>query len=45
VQSVTEGGGAWPVPQPRFAAAKADVGLQPGETTVTAALTVTWELV
>ena len=44
VQSVVEGGSSWPVPQPMFAAQKADVSLQPGETTVSASLTVTWSL-
>ncbi|MXG90817.1 SIMPL domain-containing protein [Nocardioides flavescens] len=45
VQSIGEG--AVPVGPPGgpvLAAAKADVGLQPGESTFTAALTVTWSL-
>ena len=43
VEAVTEGG-AGSGPPVQFAMAKADVGLQPGETALAAALTVTWSL-
>jgi uncharacterized protein YggE len=42
VEAVAEGGGG--APMGSALAAKAGVGLQPGETTVSAALTVTWSL-
>jgi uncharacterized protein YggE len=43
VEGVVENG--WSSPPVHFAAtAKADVGLQPGETTLSASLTVTWSL-
>jgi uncharacterized protein YggE len=45
VEAVVEGGGWSPAPVPFAAMAKADVGLQPGETTLSASLTVTWALV
>jgi uncharacterized protein YggE len=45
VEAVAEGGGGGSAPTPHALAAKADVGLQPGETSVAAALTVTWSLV
>jgi uncharacterized protein len=46
VVEVVEGGAVVPSPYPRVlaAAAKADVGLQPGESTITAVVTVTFEL-
>ena len=45
VEAVTEGGASGPMPGGGFAAmAKADVGLQPGETAIAASLTVTWSL-
>ena len=44
VEAVAEGGGAGSGPPVQFAMAKADVGLQPGETALAAALTVTWSL-
>jgi uncharacterized protein YggE len=43
VEAVAEGG-AGAAPSPQLAMAKADVGLQPGETSLSAALTVTWSL-
>jgi len=44
VEAITEGGAA-PIAGGGFAAlAKADVGLQPGETSVSASMTVTWSL-
>jgi uncharacterized protein YggE len=43
VEAVAEGG-AGSAPPVQFALAKADVGLQPGETSLAAALTVTWSL-
>jgi len=43
VEAVAEGG-AGSVAPVAFAMAKADVGLQPGETSLTAMLTVTWSL-
>jgi uncharacterized protein YggE len=43
VEAVVEGG-AGSGPPVQFAMAKADVGLQPGETALAAALTVTWSL-
>ncbi len=46
VEAVAEGGASAPMPHGGFALmAKADVGLQPGETTISAGLTVTWSLV
>ena len=46
LQSVTEGAGmAVPAGAPRMALASSDLGLAPGETTVTVTLTATWELV
>jgi uncharacterized protein YggE len=46
VEAIAEGGSATPMNAGGFAAlAKADVGLQPGETQVSASLTVTWSLV
>jgi len=45
VEAVSEGGDSGPARPGGFATlAKADVGLQPGETAITAALTVTWSL-
>jgi uncharacterized protein YggE len=45
VEAITEGGAAAPITGGGFAAlAKADVGLQPGETMVSASMTVTWSL-
>lgn len=45
VQTIAEGGvPVGPPGGPVLAAAKTDVGLQPGESTFTAALTVTWSL-
>lgn len=45
VEAIGEGGSAGPVAGGGFAAMKtADVGLQPGETHITASLTVTWSL-
>jgi len=45
VESVAEGGASAPSHGGGFAAlAKADVGIQPGETSIAAALTVTWSL-
>jgi uncharacterized protein YggE len=45
VEAIGEGGGSAPMPMGGFAAmAKADVGLQPGETKISASLTVTWSL-
>lgn len=43
VEAVAEGGAA-SAPPAQFVMAKADVGLQPGETSLAAALTVTWSL-
>jgi uncharacterized protein YggE len=45
LETVTEGGGWSPHPVGFAALGKADVGLQPGETTLSASLTVTWSLV
>ena len=45
VEAVSEGGASTPSHGGGFAAlAKADVGIQPGETSIAAALTVTWSL-
>jgi uncharacterized protein YggE len=45
VEAIAEGGSATPMNAGGFAAlAKADVGLQPGETSVSASMTVTWSL-
>jgi uncharacterized protein len=45
VEAIGEGGSAGPMPGGGFAAMKsADVGLQPGETKISANLTVTWSL-
>jgi uncharacterized protein YggE len=44
VEAVAEGGGGGAGTTPHAMAAKADVGLQPGETSVASALTVTWSL-
>ncbi len=44
VEAVTEGGGGGNAPMPSPLAAKADVVLQPGETSLTTAITVTWSL-
>jgi uncharacterized protein YggE len=45
VEAVAEGGASGPAPGGFAALAKADVGLQPGETSLSASLTVTWSLV
>jgi uncharacterized protein YggE len=46
VEAIGEGGSSGPVPGGGFAAMKmADVGLQAGETRISASLTVTWSLV
>jgi uncharacterized protein YggE len=45
VEAVAEGGASAPAPGGFAALAKADVGLQPGETSLSASLTVTWSLV
>jgi uncharacterized protein YggE len=45
VEALTEGGASAPAPGGFAALAKADVGLQPGETSLSASLTVTWSLV
>ena len=45
IQAMSEGGGFSPTTPGGFAAmSKADVGIQPGETSISAALTVTWAL-
>jgi uncharacterized protein len=44
VQDLVEGGAAPSGPAPMARALKADVGLQPGETTIAGAVTVTWSL-
>ncbi len=45
VEAVAEGGSSAPMPHGGLALmAKADVGLQPGETTLSASVTVTWSL-
>jgi len=45
VEAVAEGGASAPMPGGGFAAmSKADVGLQPGETRISASLTVTWSV-
>jgi uncharacterized protein YggE len=44
VEAVVEGGGWSPAPVP-FAMSKTDVGLQPGETALSASVTVSWSLV
>jgi uncharacterized protein len=45
VEAITEGGAAAPLAGGGFAAlAEADAGLQPGETSVSASMTVTWSL-
>jgi uncharacterized protein YggE len=45
VEALAEGGGPGPMPGGLAAMAKMDVGLQPGETKLSASLTVTWSLV
>lgn len=45
VEAMAEGGASAPTSQGGFAAlAKVEVGIQPGETSISAALTVTWSL-
>ena len=45
VESVSEGGAAAPMSDGPAAMAKLDVGLQPGQSAITASLTITWALV
>jgi uncharacterized protein YggE len=44
VESIVEGGGWSPAPVAFAAMGKAEVGLQPGETTLSASVAVTWSL-
>jgi len=44
VESVSEGGAATPIADGPAAMAKLDVGLQPGQSAITASLTITWAL-
>ena len=44
VESVSEGGAATPMSDGPAAMAKLDVGLQPGQSAITASLTITWAL-
>lgn len=45
VQTIVEGGAGGPSPMPKVAAMRASAGgLEPGEATVTSAITVVWEL-